>query len=150
MKKMISNFFAIIWFFGVIVCALLLAIIILLGVFFMDIMAMLRTGFSTSTVGFVFCFLFGLVLAITGWVPVFRKCYYKLPWLYPFSMMIMMHLFILSLAETILAKGFSVMNPTRHMIAIILMVVQIIVCRLAMCWYLRKYPMVLHKYDRIE
>ena len=150
MKNKISNLFAILWFFGVLVWALLIALFILFGVFFMDIIVMLKSGFSTSTIGFIICFMLGLVLAITGWVPAFRKCYYKLPWLYPFSMILMMHLFILSLAETILAKGFSVISPTRHTITIILVIVQLIICRLAMCWYLNKYPMVLHKYDRVE
>lgn len=148
--KVLSNLFAIIWFFGVLLWTLFLGTIAILMILFSDIVGMLKSGFSTSTIGFVFCFLAGLILAITGWVPAFRKCYYKLPWLYPYSMMMMMHLVILSIAEAILAKGFSVISTPRHVAAIIIMVIQIIVCRAVMCVYLKKYPMVLCKDDSVE
>lgn len=148
--KILSNLFAIIWFFGVLLWTLFFGTIFILMIFFGDIVGMLKSGFSTSTVGFATCCLTGLIFAITGWVPAFRKCYYKLPWLYPYSMIMMMHLFILSIAEAILAKGFSVISTPRHVAAIIIMVIQIIVCRAVMCIYLKKYPMVLHKYDRVE
>lgn len=152
MKKLsniLSNLFAIIWFFGVLLWILFSETIIILVVFY-NIVGMLKSGFSTPTVGFVYCFFAGWSFAITGWVPAFRKCYYKLPWLYPYSMIMTMHLFILSIAEAILAKGFSVISTPRHVAAIIIMVIQIIVCRAVMCIYLKKYPMVLHKYDRVE
>lgn len=149
MKNAISNILAVVWFFGVLLWTVLFEAIVLLMIFFSDILGMLKSGFSTSTVGLVFCFVAGLVLAITGWVPAFRRCYYKLPWLYPFSMIITMDLLIVSIAEEILAKGFSVISTPRHVVTIILMIVQIVVCRLAMCWYLKKNPMILHKYDRV-
>lgn len=150
MKNMISNIFAVIWFFGVLLWTIFFGTIVAILIFFADIVVMLKSGFAIQTIGFVFCFLVGLIFAITGWVPAFRRCYYKLPWLYPFSMMLTMHLFILSIAEAILAKGFSVISAPRHTATIIIMIVQIVVCRIAMCIYLKKYPMVLHKYDRAE
>ncbi len=148
--KVLSNLLAILWFFGVLLWTLVLGTLAILIILFSDIIVMLKSGFSTSILGFAFCFLVGLVLAITGWVPAFRKCYYKLPWLYPYSMMMLMNLFILSIAEAILAKGFSVISTPRHIFAIVLMVIQVIICRGLMCIYLNKYPMVLHKYDRVE
>lgn len=150
MKNFISNIFAVIWFFGVLFWTILLMFIFNLMIFFGDIVVMLKTGFSTSTVGFAFLFLAGLIFAVTGWVPAFRRCYYKIPWLYPLSMIMTMHLFILSVAETILAKGFQVVSAPRHKTTIIIMIIQMIVCRVVMCIYLKKKPMVLHKYDRIE
>ena len=150
MKNTVSNIFAALWFFGILLWTILFGIIVLLMIFFADIIGMLKSGFATQTIGLVFCFLAGLIFAITGWVPAFRRCYYKLPWLYPFSMMLTMHLFILSIAEEILAKGFSVISTPRHIVTIVIMVIQVVVCRIGMCIYLRKYPMVLHKYDRVE
>ncbi len=149
MKKL-SSLFAIIWFFGVLLWTLFFGTIAVFMIFFSDIVGMLKSGYSTSTIGFAFCLLASLIFAITGWVPAFRKCYYKLPWLYPYSMIMTMHLFILSVAEAILANGFSVISTSRHVVTIIIMVIQIIVCRAVMCIYLNKYPMVLHKYDRVE
>ena len=148
--KTLSNLCAILWFYFVLLKILISVTIGILMVFFFNIGGMLKSGFSTTTVGFVICGLAGLGLAITGWVPVFRKCYYKLPWLYPYCMIMLMNLFTLSIAETILAKGFSVISTPRHVATIIIMVIQIIVCRVVMCIYLKKYPMILHKYDRAE
>ncbi len=150
MKNAISNILALVWFFGVLLGTLLFMCIIILMIIFSDILGMLKSGFSTSTVGFIFLMLSGMIWGITGLIPAFRRCYYKLPWLYPLSMILMMHLAILSIAESILAAGFSVISTPRHSAAIIIMIVQLIVCRAIMCIYLKKNPMVLHRYDRIE
>lgn len=150
MKNTISNIFAFLWFFGVLLWTILFMFIVILGIFFGDIIVMLKSGFSSPPMGFVFLSLSGPVFAITGWVPAFRRCYYKLPWLYPLSIIMTMHLVILSVAETILAKGFQVINTPRHMVTIIIMIVQVMICRLVMCIYLKKNPMILHKYDRVE
>ncbi|WP_052169892.1 hypothetical protein [Pseudobutyrivibrio ruminis] len=148
MKEIIFNIIAAIWFIAVLLGTLFFGTIFTVMVFFFDIVQMLKTGFSVSPIGFVFCFIFGLVFAITGFVPVFRRCYYKLPWLYPYCVMLTMNLFIISIAESILAKGFSVISTPRHIITVILMLVQVIGCRIAMSVYFNKYPMILHKYDR--
>ncbi len=150
MKERILNFMAGLWFFGILMWTLLFGVLALLMISFCDIAGMLNSGFSKSAIGLIICFLLGMILTLTGAIPVFRKCYYKLPWLYPFSMMLSMDLFIVSIAETILAKGFSVISTPRHTITIAVMVVQLIVCRLAMCAYLKKYPMAIHQYDRLE
>ena len=150
MKDLIANFFAVLWFFGVMLGTLALSAFTLIGIYSMNIMGMLKSGFSSQTVGFLFCFILGFVIAVTGWVPAFRRCYYKLPWLYPLCTILFMDLFLLSITEFILAKGFSVIDPIRHALTLIIAAIQFVVCRAAMCWYLNKYPMVLHKYDRIE
>ncbi len=117
---------------------------------FSDIIGMLKTGFSQSTVGFALLMYASFMFWLTGLVPAFRRCYYRLPWLYPFNMILTMDLAILSIAETILSIGFSEVSTTRHVVAVILMVLQLVGCRIAMCIYLKKNPMVLHKYDRAE
>ena len=150
MKNKIANIFAFLWFFSVLLWTLLLMFFVILGIFFVDIIVMLKSGFSTATIGFVFLFLSGLVFGITGWVPAFRRCYYKLPWLYPLSMIMTMHLLLLPIAEVILAKGFQIISTPRHVATIIIMIIQVIICRLVMCIYLKKNPMVLHKYDGVE
>ena len=150
MKKIISNILAVLWFFCIVIEALFFSVITILIIIFQNILGMLKSGFTSSTMGFFFLVFFGLIFAVTGWVPAFRKCYYKLPWLYPLSMMLGMHLFSLSIAEVIIAKGFSVISTPRHVITIVIMIVQVIVCRAVMCLYLKKHPMILHKYDRAE
>lgn len=148
--KVISNIAAVLWFFGVMIWMVFGLVFMLFGIIFMDIIPMLKTGFPSSTIGFTMLIVFGFIFAITGWVPAFRKCYYKLPWLYPLCTILTMDMIIISIAEVILSTGFSVISTPRHVVTIILMVVQIVVCRLAMCIYLKKFPMVLHKYDLPE
>jgi hypothetical protein len=147
MKDKISNILAVLWFFGVLMWTILFMIIVILMIFFADILGMLKSGFSTPTIGFVYCFLSGIVFAVTGWVPAFRKCYHKLPWLYPLSIILTMHLLILSIAEVILAKGFQVINTPRHTIVIVIVIIQMILCRVAMCIYLKKKPLIMKKND---
>lgn len=150
MKNFILNILAILWFFPVLSFSLLFESFIFITIIWKTIPVMLISGFpSPMASGLPACFLFGTIYAITGWIPAFRRCYYKLPWLYPLTMMLTMNLFIVCIAELILRKGFEVISTPRHVFAIILMIVQIIVFRLIMCWYLKKNPMILHRYDRI-
>lgn len=150
MSDKIANIIAILWFCGVLIWALLFGVFALIMIPCYDIAGMLNSGYSKSTEGLIFCFILGIIFSITGLIPVFRKVYYKLPWLYPFSTMLIMNLFILSIAETILAKGFAIDSTLHHVMAIIVMSMQIIACRIAMSKYLKKYPMLIHKYDRLE
>ena len=150
MKNAILNILAILWFFGVLIWEVLFLFVVNIMLFFSNIVGMLQSGFATSTIGFMFLFMAGLIFAITGFVPAFRRCYYKLPWLYPLSMMLTMHLTILSIVEAIIAKGFQVISTPRHVVAIIIAIIVVIVCRVFMCIYLKKNPMILHKYDRVE
>lgn len=150
MKNIMSNLLAVFWFFGVLIWTLFILVFANIYVLFSDILGMLASGVYSTTVGFVYLFIVGVVFGITGLVPSFRKCYYKLPWLYPFSMIMTMNLVILSIAEEILAKGFQVISTPRHIVTILLMIAQIILCRLIMCIYLNKNPLILHKYDRVE
>lgn len=147
MKNFLLNFSAIIWFFGVLLGTIVFLFFCMLMVAFTSIRVMLESGFSTPAMGVVFCFMGSLIFAITGWVPAFRRCYYKLPWLYPLTTIMMMDFFILAIAEVIVSQGFSVVDETRHTMTVVIMLIQIIACRAAMSIYIKKNPLLLHKYD---
>ena len=150
MKKVLdilSNVLAVLWFFGVLLGTVVFMLLSILVLFFVNIVGVLRSGFATSCIGFAMLFLFSLIFAVTGSVPAFRKCYYKLPWLYPLCMILTMHLTILSLAEYILSVGFSVMDQQRHMISILVMIAVVVICRIIMCIYLKKRPLILQQND---
>jgi biotin transporter BioY len=66
--------------------------------------------------------------------------YYALPWLYPFTKIFFADLVILNIGLTILNIGYEVDNSARHTTAFVLMIVQIIVCRIAMCIYFKLRP----------
>ena len=145
-KNWIANLAAILWFFGVLIWVLLtlpFVMIIVSG----DMISLVRNGFSTSNASFDFLFVYGLVFGITMLVPAFRRCFRKLPWLYPYITILSADITFLSVAIAILNFGFTVQNDTRHIIFIILAVLQIVVCRLAMCFYCHRKPVKIARED---
>lgn len=144
--KWISNIAAIIWFFAVLVWwILLLPLFILMIPSSMD--TILKSGFETQTFGFAGIVMCSLVFMITLLVPAFRKCFKALPWLYPYTTILLTDLIILAIAEELLNYGYQVQNDTRHTVFIVLMIIQMIVCRLAMGWYFYKKPVKIERED---
>lgn len=139
MKKWISNILSVLWFFGVLVWMLLIlpfAILMLP----MDISTILESGFSTQTIGFIILLVLGLVFSITMFVPAFRKCFDKLPWLFPYIIILTADVTILSIGIEILNFGYQTQNDSRHTLFLVIMILQIILCRIAMCIYCHKKP----------
>lgn len=139
MKKWISNILSVLWFFGVLVWMLLIlpfAILMLP----MDISTILESGFSTQTIGFIILLVLGLVFSITMFVPAFRKCFDKLPWLFPYIIILTADVTILSIGIEILNFGYQTQNDSRHTIFLVIMILQIVLCRIAMCIYCHKKP----------
>lgn len=137
MKKILSNIAAIVWFFAALLWMLLIMLLCLIMIP-TDISSMLKSGFGTQTAGFLFLLFFSFIYGITMLVPAFRKCFKVLPWLYPYTVILTMDIIILAVAEEILNYGYSVQNDTRHTIFFVIMIVQMVVCRLAMCLYCHK------------
>lgn len=140
MKRWISNIAAILWFFGVLIWMLLMLPITIL-MLPSDITSIIESGFGTQTIGFTFLFMFGLIFGITMLVPAFRKCFYKLPWLYPYITILTADITILAIGIEILNYGYQVQSDSRHTIFLILMIAQIVVCRIALCIFCHKKSM---------
>ena len=143
MKKLtnvFSNIIAVLWFLGTMLPVILCLCFIPLGLF-MDIGTIRTSGFSTSNIGFSMFGAFGLLISITMLVPCFRKCFKKLPWLYPYVIVSMLNILILTIGIAILNYGYEIQSETRHTLFFILMIIQMIVCRLAMCIYLKLRPL---------
>lgn len=137
----LSDALGLLWFFGILLWALLLLVLaVLIFIPFMDIKSMLDTGFSTATAGLSMYGFLAILFAITGLFPPFRKCYVKLPWLYPLVIIFMADLFLLGAAEEILSAGFSIMDTSRHTLFLFLMAAELIAGRLLMCWYFHRHP----------
>ena len=149
MKNTLANIVSTIWFVIVIVGTILLELLTIL-IIVSNLHVMLKNGVSTGSVGLTICFVVGGIYGLTGVIPFLRRSYYKFPWLYPFCTMLTMDLFIVSIAEEVLSKSFSVMNPARQSAGIVLAIILVVILRVLMCVYLKFKPMVLHKYDCIE
>ncbi|WP_027406095.1 hypothetical protein [Anaerovibrio sp. RM50] len=147
MGKILKNFITFSWllFLGLV---LVLAGFSTLMLVFHDIPGMIRTGFAGTTAGFSIFGTLSFVVMITGFVPLFRRCYYIFPWLYPFTTMLMINLFIAALAEFILGQGFSVTDSQRYEITICLMIIMVIICRFIMSLYFKIRPIVYQRDDR--
>lgn len=140
LKNALSNLVAILWFIGMVFPLILCLCFIPLGLF-MDIDTIRTSGFSTTNIGFLMFGAFGLMLSITMMVPWFRKCFKKLPWLYSYVIMFMADILIITIGIAILNYGYEVQSEARHTLFYILMLAQMIICRLAMCVYLKFKPL---------
>lgn len=144
--KIIGNIVAVIWF----IVAVLWTVILLplaIWIVFDDYRIVIVSGFGCVTSGFSFLVIFAFIHGITLLVPVFRKCYSKLPWLYPYMVILMLNLLNLAIGEEILNFGYQTQNTVRHVIFIILTIIQLIAGRLLICWFLKKRPIRMERYD---
>jgi len=66
--------------------------------------------------------------------------YRVLPWLYSFVKIFYVNLIILGIGLIILNFGYQTQNNTRHTVFFILMILQVVICRLAMCIYFKIKP----------
>jgi len=133
-KGLFGSAAAFIYFLAVMWWVLLLLPFVIL-MLITDIGTIRSSGFGTVNSGVTFVAVFGLFLGLSLLIPAFRKMYYKLPWLFPYVKIMYLNLIIVSIAEALLNYGYQVQNPTRHTLFFILMIVQIIVCRLLMSFY---------------
>ena len=146
MKRWISNIAAVLWFFGVLIWMLLMLPITLI-MLPSDITSIMDSGFGTQPIGFTFLLVFGLIFGITMLVPAFRKCFRKLPWLYPYITILTADVAILSIGIELLNYGYQVQSDSRHALFLVLMLVQIVVCRIALCILCHKKPMRIARED---
>lgn len=145
-KRWISNIAAILWFLGVLIW-MLLTVLLLLFILPNDITVIVESGFATQPTGLAFCGMFALIFGITMLVPAFRKCFYKLPWLYPYIMILTADIAIIAIGIEILNYGYQTQNDTRHTLFYILMIVQMVVCRILLCILCHKKPMKIARED---
>ena len=132
LKSFLGNTMAFLYFIFVMLWILLLLAFVPFGLF-MDIQIIRESGFSTTNIGMTFIAILGLFIGISLIVPVFRKMYYKLPWLLSYVKIFYCNLVIMSIATSILNYGYEVQDSKRHMIFFILMIAQIVICRIGMC-----------------
>lgn len=142
MEDLKPDILSVLWFFGVFIWSLLFTVLSIPILILVDIIPMIKLGVAMSTAGFMLCYMFSFFLIITLCVPSFRWCFYKFPWLYPFSIITLMDLMIFSISEMIIYEGYQVISTPRHIATIVIMIIQIIVCRLIMCQYLKKKPFI--------
>ncbi len=130
----ISVIYYLIVMFPILVLLLLMPLMLL-----SDIKTIMDSGFSIPNNGptAVLAWI-GFWTGLSLLIPVFRKMYHKLPWMFAFVKVLYIDLVILTIAILVLNYGYGVQSHTRHTIFLILMVVQIVIFRILMCVYFSK------------
>ena len=139
MKKLLGGTAVTLYFIYGMGLALLILIFMPIG-FLLDVDTILTSGFATADMAVEFISITGLIIGISMVIPSLRKIYKVFPWMYSFVKIFYFNLIILCVGLSILNKGYEVTNTTRHTIALIIMIIQIIICRLYMCLYFKKKP----------
>ena len=123
---------------GLFIIWILILLFLLLLVIISDINTIIVSGFSMPNMGGVCIGIMALLIGLSMLIPPLREKYYSYPWLYAYVKIFFFDLIILCIAQTIINYGYEVQSQSRHILFIILMVVQIILCRIIMCLYLNK------------
>ncbi|MEK5475950.1 hypothetical protein NYE70_03250 [Paenibacillus sp. FSL R5-0407] len=103
-----------------------------------DMGTVMESGFAVPNTGVFLTALFGLFIGLSLMIPAFRKMYDKLPWMFPYVKIMLINTIIVSVALLILNFGYEVQSDSRHMVWTIVMVVQIILCRILMSLYFHR------------
>lgn len=139
LRSILGSTAAFIYFVLVMWWILLMLLFAPLGLL-MDIQTVRSSGFSTTNIGMSFIGIFGLFIGLSLLIPALRKMYFKLPWMFPFVKILFVDVIIMTVATFILNYGYEIQNNTRHTAFFIIMIVQIILCRIAMSIYFNKKP----------
>lgn len=121
-------------------CFVLLLLIFIPISFISDVNSVRDSGFAGPNSAAPIIGMCGIFIGISLLIPLFRRMYRVLPWLYSFVKIFFVNLIILSIGITILNQGYQVNNNARHAKFFILMIVQIVICRIAMCIYFKLKP----------
>lgn len=104
----------------------------------MDMISVVSIGYSTSFSNAGTIVVLSFFIGLSLLVPAFRKIYYKLPWLLPFVIIMFVNLLILFVSNLLVHYGFESQNSLKHYAFIAIALIQLIACRLLMCFYLSK------------
>lgn len=144
LKNLLGSTAAAIYF----IFPMLLVILVLIFtplMFSTDVSSITGSGFAGPNTSASIIGVCGLSIGLSLVIPPLRKMYLTLPWLYPFVKIFFIDMIILNIGITILNYGYQVNSEARHTLFYMLMIVQIVVCRIVMCIYFRIRPV-----DRIE
>lgn len=121
-------------------CLILLMLILMPMFFLTDVSTVRSSGFAGQNTAGLFIGMCGLFIGVSLLIPTLRKMYRVLPWLYSFVKIFYTNLIILCIGLLILNFGYQTQNDTRHTVFFILMILQVVICRLAMCIYFKIKP----------
>ncbi len=136
------SFFAILYILFVLFWVCLLLVISPFG-FVSDIQQIIDSGFVNSRnigSGKSIIAIISLFLIPSFFIATLRNIYKTFPWLLPFIIFFSLNTIITAIALEITNKGFEISDTSRHSLFIVIMLAQVICCRLAMSVYFHFNP----------
>lgn len=127
---------------------ILLVLLLMPLLFLMDVNAIMASGFAGPNLAASFIGVSGLFIGLSLLIPPLRKIYRVFPWLFPFVKIFFINFVILNIGLAILNFGYEISNEARHTTFFVLMIVQLVICRLGMSIYFRLRPV--HKRGKVE
>lgn len=104
------------------------------------ISTIINSGFAGPGKEWGFIAMCGFFISLSLLIPVLRRIYLSLPWFYPFIKIFFMNFIIMNIGILILNYGYQVNNEARHIVFFSIMVLQLLICRIAMCFYFKYRP----------
>ncbi len=139
LKSLVGNIVATVYFVFP-MCLVLLLLIIMPLIFLTNVSTVRSSGFAGPNTAASSIGTCGLFIGLSLLIPPLRKMYRVLPWLYSFVKIFYVNLIIMSIGLAILNIGYQVQNDARHTMFFILMIIQVVACRIAMCIYFKLKP----------
>jgi hypothetical protein len=137
--NLMGNAVAVVYFIFPMSFAILLLLYMPFG-FLTDVSTIRTSGFAGPNTAASIIGTCGLIIGLSLLIPPLRKIYRALPWVYHFIKIFYADLIILNIGLAILNYGYQVISEARHTFFFALMIVQIALCRLAMCYYFKIRP----------
>lgn len=110
--------------------------------FMIDIQTVIKTGFVETNLSFSTIGACGFFIGLSLLIPKLRKMYKVLPWLFSFVKIFYVNFVILSIGSVIMNKGYEIGDSSRHTMFFIFMAAEVVICRIAMCIYFKKKPVI--------
>lgn len=139
LKSIIGTIIAVLYFIFPMGLALLVLIFTPL-MFLSDVSSIRTSGFAGPRSELAVIGVCGLIIGLSMLIPALRRIYTFFPWMYAFIKIFFINMIILNVALTILNYGYEVQDESRHTLFFILMISQLIICRLGMSLYFKLRP----------
>ncbi len=137
--SLIGSLFAALYFISAMLLAIFIIVFTILS-FPSNVSTVRESGFAGPNTDIGIVGACGLIIGLSMLIPPLRKMYYALPWLNSFIKIFFINYVILNIGMLILNYGYQVNNEARHKNFFILMLIQIVVCRIGMCIYFKLRP----------
>lgn len=108
--------------------------------FFSDVRVIRNSGFAGPDYALAMIGFSGLAISMSLLIPALRRIYSFFPWLYAFIEIFFINFIIITFGISILNFGYKTIDPTRHTLFYVIMIIFVVVGRIGMSVYYKWKP----------